>query len=148
MSDESWAEAYPSAARQPTLAEMGAFIGAPQWDALRAHLESAYGVSPLAEHSVCSGQPGWNLKYKKSGRSLCTLYPMRGFFIAMVSIGPRDEAEAALLLPSLTAYTQKLYAASRASAMGRWLMLEVRGDDVLEDVYRLIALRTRKKQPE
>ncbi|WP_423245054.1 DUF3788 family protein [Heliorestis acidaminivorans] len=24
-------------------------------------------------YSKCSAQPGWNVKYKKSGKSLCTL---------------------------------------------------------------------------
>ena len=27
---------------------------------------------------------GWNIKYQKSGKSLCTIYPQQGYFLALV----------------------------------------------------------------
>lgn len=31
------------------------------------------------------------MKYRKSGRSLCTLYPMDGHFVALVVIGEHEK---------------------------------------------------------
>ncbi|KAB2952754.1 DUF3788 family protein [Heliorestis acidaminivorans] len=36
-------------------------------------MEEAYQAKPHITYSKCSAQPGWNVKYKKSGKSLCTL---------------------------------------------------------------------------
>jgi hypothetical protein len=27
---------------------------------------------------------GWNIKYQKSGKSICTIYPQQGYFLALV----------------------------------------------------------------
>lgn len=140
----AWADAY-GASLQPTQDGIAAFIAAPEWGALCGALERTYGAVPLLEYSGCAAQPGWNIKYKKGGRALCTLYPMQGFFICMVSIAPKDEEAAALLLPGLSRYTQDVFTRSTPSKMGRWLMLEVRERTVLEDALQLIAFRMAKR---
>lgn len=139
-----WAQAF-GPALQPAPEAVAAFVGSPLWGRLCRKLEEGYGVHPLAEYSGCAAQPGWNVKYKKGGKALCTLYPMQGFFIAMVSVAPKDEEAAALLLPGLQPYTREVFARSKSSKMGRWLMIKVRDDAVLEDVLQLVALRMAKK---
>ena len=79
------------------------------FDQLRTVLEEGYRVSPRIEYSRCSMEPGWNIKYKKSGRALCTIYPRAGFFTCMISIGKREEAACQLLLPTLTPSVQQLH---------------------------------------
>jgi hypothetical protein len=96
-------------------------------------------------YSGCAAQPGWNVKYQKAGRSLCTLYPMGGFFIALVVIGTKEEAEAELLKPALTQEVQSLFIGP-ASSMGRWLMIPVTDERVLADVKALILLRRKTKK--
>jgi hypothetical protein len=76
-------------------------------------------------------KPGWNVKYQKSGKSLCTLYPMEGFFIALVVIGNKESFEAELMLPLLSSYTQSLYQNTAFSAGGRWLMINVTDQTIL-----------------
>ena len=52
---------------------------------------------------------GWNVKYKKSGKSLCTLYPKQGYILALMPVGLREMNEAELLMPSCTQYTRTLF---------------------------------------
>lgn len=141
----NWNELYPNDS-PPTLSAISAYIKSPLWDGLCAYLERIYGVSPTVEHSVCSGAPGWNLKYKKSGRALCTLYPARDFFTCLVSIGSREAMEAELLLSASTDYLQTLYWNAKPFNGSRWLMIEVTSQEILEDVKMLIALRAKKKK--
>ena len=136
---------YP-ADRQPHEAEIAAYIASPLWDDLNRFVSDNYEVTPSYSYSVCSGQPGWNVKYRKAGRSLCTLYPMPGFFIALVVIGGKEEAEARLALPAWDPYTRKLFEDSVSMAGGRWLMISVTSERVLEDAKRLIQLRRKIKQ--
>ncbi len=78
-----WSLAYNSS-REPTMEEIRTFIGkaALLWTELLAFLEETYHVPAKISYSSCSAQPGWNVKYQKSGKSLCTLYPMDGYFTA------------------------------------------------------------------
>lgn len=136
----TWLETY-NQETQPTAAQMDSFIGNPMWKDLNDYLQTAYAAKPKQTFSGCSGQPGWNVKYAKGGKSLCTLYPMRGYFIALVVIGEKERAEMELLMPTFTAYTQALYAGAGALMGAKWLMTEVTDEAILEDVKRLIALR-------
>lgn len=134
---------------QPDNVDITDFIGkgAPLWTDLQSYLDSAYHVPPKMAYSRCSAQPGWNVKYQKSGKSLCTLYPMVGYFIALVVIGTMEEAEteAAVALGEFTPYIQKLYRSTAFSCGGRWLMIQVTDYEILEDVKKLIAIRVRPK---
>jgi len=125
------------------------FIGraAPLWEELQIFLETTYHTAPKMSYSNCSAQPGWNVKYQKSGKSLCTLYPMDDFFIALVVIGAKEEAEteAAMTLGVFSSPVQELYQRTAFSCGGRWLMITVRDKEVLEDVKRLISIRVKPK---
>ena len=135
--------------QEPDDGNIKTFIGkaVPLWDDLKNHLEDTYRVSSKTTFSKCAAQPGWNVKYQKGGKSLCTLYPMEGFFIALVVISAKEEAEteAAMTLGLFTPYLQELYQKTAFSCGGRWLMIRVTDSAVLEDVKRLIAIRVKPK---
>lgn len=140
-----WAELY-GPDRQPDADEIARYIDSPLWDRINRFLGDGYGVQPTYSYSGCSAQPGWNVKYQRSGRSLCTLYPMPGHFIALVVVGRKEEPEAELLRPMLSPYTRKLMERTPLlGAMGRWLMIAVTDEAILEDTERLIRLRRKIK---
>ncbi|NLI22826.1 MAG: DUF3788 domain-containing protein [Clostridiales bacterium] len=128
---------------QPSLREMETHIGNPLWASCREQLESRYGIQPRVEHSRCSGAPGWNVKYRKGGRSLCTLYPGEGAFTALVSVSAPEATEAEAILPACTDHVRTLYRNARPLNGSRWLMVEVTDGDILRDVLWLIALRVK-----
>lgn len=140
-----WIELY-SAGNQPTKEQIAEFIATPLWEELNDFLQENYEVEPKYSYSNCSGQPGWNVKYQKAGRSLCTLYPMDGFFIALVVIGAKEEVEAEFLMPTLTVHVQDLMKSSAAVMGGRWLMIQVTDEQILEDVKSLIQVRRKIKK--
>ena len=140
-----WANLY-NAGKQPGKTEIAEYIASPLWDDLNKFLQENYEVEPIYSYSVCSGQPGWNVKYQKAGRSLCTLYPMPGFFIALVVIGAKEDMEAGLVLPTCDESIQDMYNNTAALMGGRWLMIHVTSEKILEDVKRLIQLRRKIKR--
>lgn len=140
-----WASLY-TADKQPSPADMAKYIASPLWEDLNVFLQERYEVSPVYSYSACSGQPGWNVKYQKAGRALCTLYPMPGFYVALVVIGSKEDAEASLVIPTCDETVQALYNHTPAIMGGRWLMIPVVSDKVLSDVKRLIQLRRKIKR--
>ena len=140
-----WHLLYPGE-RAPSAEQIADYIQNPVWQALNHHLQRAYDTAPTVAYSGCSMQPGWNVKYKKSGKSLCTLYPMQGYFIALVAIGPKEMPEAELLILTCSAYTQALFADTKTWQGQKWLMIDVKDEDTAKDVIDLIALRVKPKR--
>lgn len=140
-----WHQLY-DAGREPDMKQIGEYIGSGLWEELCAHLEEEYKTSPKIEYSGCSMQPGWNVKYKKGGRALCTLYPAEGYFTCMVSIGNREAAEAELLLTACTPYVKDLYERTGGYNGSRWLMIDVTEPEILDDTINLIGTRAPRKR--
>lgn len=143
-----WNELF-DADRIPSYEDIRTYIGEakPIWDELVLFIEEKYNVKPQLDYSKCSAQPGWNIKYKKSGKSLCTLYPMQDHFIALVVVGTKqeDEVEIAVEAGIFTSYVKDLYRKTAFSAMGRWLMIEVKHKELLNDIKVLLEIRVRSK---
>src|SRR5690242_14283406 len=91
--------------KEPMLSEIEAYIDNSLWLDINTFLQETYLVQPKLAYSNCSAQPGWNVKYQKGGKSLCTLYPMDGYFIALVVIGEKEKTEAEFLIPICCKYT-------------------------------------------
>lgn len=125
----------------PSWEQITEYINDPLWTVFNQRIQSAYHCDPRLEYSRCSMQAGWNIKYKKSGRSLCTLYPMQGYFIALVVIGSRELTEAELLMPLCSDYVQTVFKNTKTGNGQKWLMLEVREESIMRDVFTLINLR-------
>ncbi|MDL2257749.1 DUF3788 domain-containing protein [Eubacteriales bacterium OttesenSCG-928-K08] len=136
----NWTDKY-SADMQPTKEQIADFIANPLWSKINSFLGDNYGIEPKYCYSACSGQPGWNVKYQKAGKSLCTLYPMEGFFIALVVVGAKEQTEAELMMPTFTGQVQDLMRSSGGIAGARWLMINVKDEQTLNDVKRLIQIR-------
>ena len=144
----NWNEIF-DADHIPSNEEIREFLGEAKsnWDELTAYIGEAYQAKPQIAYSKCSAQSGWNVKYKKGSRSLCTLYPMAGYFIALVVVGSKEEEEVRIGMDAelFTTYVKELYYNTAYYAMGRWLMIEVTDKDVLNDIKYLLTIRVRPK---
>lgn len=138
-----WKKSF-SQTQQPTQQQIAAFIDSELWEKLNSYLQQAYDVKPKYSYSRCSMQAGWNIKYTK-GKSLCTLYPMAGYFIMLVVIGKKEMAEAEELMPLLSAHTQRVFQQTPVGQGPKWLMLEIKTQEILEDAIKLVALRREPK---
>ncbi len=136
----TWSELY-TGGTQPTLDNVNEFVKNNLLSELCLYLESKFSVLPKMEYSCCSMQKGWNIKYKKRGKSLCTIYPMEGYFITLVVISEKEKTEADFVITTCSEYVKKVYSETVFSSGGKWLMIEVKGRNTLEDLIKLIHLR-------
>ena len=139
-----WNERF-SSENKPSENQIKEFVDSPLWDDLDDFLKQTYNVKPKVAYSKCSMDngmwKGWNVKYQKSGKSLCTLYPKQGYILSLVPIGPREMNEAELLVTLCTEYTQELFKRSGGLGGGKSLAFVVENETVLQDMKELIALR-------
>jgi len=63
----------------------------------------------------------------------------------LVPIGLGEMAEAELLMPTYTKYTQNLFRRTAAGHTGKSLAFEVKDESILQDVKKLITIRMQKQ---
>lgn len=139
MEELRWHECYPSD-HAPTLEEVSAWIGGPLFDGLLAW-GGENGLTTALEYSRCGMDPGWNVKLRKKSKSICAIYPRRGFFAAMVVLGPKLVPLGEGLMEQCAPYTRETFAQAGGISGSRWVVLDVAEPAVLEDVKRLCELK-------
>lgn len=127
---------------KPTFEQIGEYINDPLWHDLNDTLTSTYNVEPQVEYSSCSAQRGWNVKYKKKSKSLCTLYPEQGYYIALLVLSERL-TDINLYIENCGDYIKKMYHDTKCFNGSKWLMINIKDKSTLEDVKDLIAIRAK-----
>lgn len=140
-----WSLLY-SDGKPPSFEQVADYINCSLWSEMNHRLQTIYQTEPVIEYSRCSMQRGWNIKYKKSGKSLCTLYPMSGYFIALVVIGDKEMQEAEFLIPLCSSSVQDVFKNTKTGHGQKWLMIEVRDTEIIDDILALISLRKKPRK--
>ncbi len=131
----------------PSMEEIAVFIepeAREMWLNFTSYIEADFKSKAQIVYSVCAGKPGWNVKYKKSGKALCTLYPEKDFFIALVVLGQDDRDDFDATRDGYCTYIRELYDNCKLFNGTKWLMINVTDPWVFEDVKRLMMLKVKK----
>lgn len=103
-----------------------------------AKIEDIFQAKPQLEYSRCSWERGWNLKYKKSGKTLCTIYPRENYFTVLVVLNCTDPALSNKIPENLKNVFNQTFEGNHQ----RWMMIDLEEDGLLlNDVIQLIQLR-------
>ena len=132
-------------ARAPSLEDFGAAMKTPAaelWLEINAFIQKNFKAKPKIEYSPCQGKPGWNVKYKKSGKALCTLYPEPECLTALVVIDPL--LAAGLDDSDITVHPWIIDLIHRTKLyLGKlWLMIPITDQDMLESLKRLLVMKS------
>lgn len=126
---------------EPSAEEMAAALGAakPLWDRLLAFIAETYQMP--GEMSFGGKNYGWNRWYRKSGKSLVTLYPQQGRLIAQVVLGKAEVAKAEAL--TLGEHVGKVFRDTPQLHDGRWLFIPVTSETDVDDVEKVLLVKKR-----
>ena len=126
----------------PDLETVAQYIGNPVFMQFCAQMKERYQCTEKIEFSSCSLEKGWNVKFKKSGKTLCTIYPREGYFTVMVVIGPKEKGSVEAILSGCNAELQEVYYQTKEGNGQKWLMLDLEDmGQMYEDIFRLIDIR-------
>lgn len=126
----------------PTLDEIAELVNNASFMQFCTEMKNLYKCNEKIEYSACSWEKGWNIKFKKSGKTLCTIYPREHYFTVMVVVGQREKASVETILPMCTQELQDIYHETKEGNGQRWLMINMEDKDkIYHDVFRLIEIR-------
>ncbi len=128
----------------PTLQEIGGFINNTVFLQFCARIKATYHCIEKIEFSSCSWENGWNVKFRKSGKSLCTVYPRDGYFTVLVVIGEKQKEAVEAVLQECTLELRELYDQTKSGNGQKWLMIDIEDkEEMYADLFRLIEIRNR-----
>lgn len=129
----------------PTLEEIGLYIRNPVFGEFCSDIQRIYQCREKIEFSSCSLERGWNVKFKKSGKSLCTIYPRELYFTVMLVAGRKEKVPFEAILPSCSVKLQEIYAGTKEGNGQKWLMVNLEDkDEVYRDIFRFMEIRAMK----
>ena len=130
----------------PTEKETTDFIGEPAngaWIELRRFLKENYDIEP---EMIFDKKHGWDIRYRKSGKTLITLTPEKGAVRVLVVLG-REESEKALSMQNeLSPKMYKLIENTKQLHDGRWLWIRLFQTKDAEDVEKLLQVKRKPKK--
>lgn len=111
------------------------------WSQMLSHLQDKYNSKPSFSYSKCSGKPGWNLKFKFKSKALCTLYPDKDKFTALIVLNSSNMDLFQIVRVEFNYYLQSLFDNCQPFNNTKWLMTEVNNEDTLDNVRKLLAIK-------
>lgn len=132
--------------RTPTEQEITDFIGEPAkgaWARLRDFLKQNYDIVP---EMIFDKKQGWDIRYRKSGRTLITLTPEKGAVRILIVLG-REESEKVLSMKNeLSSKMLRFIENTKQLHDGRWLWIRLFQTKEAEDVERLVLMKRKPKK--
>jgi hypothetical protein len=130
----------------PIEKEIADFIGEPAKEAsvkLRRFLKENYDIVP---EMIFDKKHGWDVRYRKSGKTSITLTPEKGAVRILVVLG-REESEKALSMRNeLRPRMLKLIEDTKQLHDGRWLWIRLFQTGDVEDIEKLLPLKRKPKK--
>ncbi|MBC5689457.1 DUF3788 domain-containing protein [Mediterraneibacter sp. NSJ-55] len=126
----------------PILEEIQEYVNNPVFTQFCSDLKTKYTCNEKIEFSSCSWEPGWNIKFKKSGKSLCTIYPKENYVTVLVVVGRKEKDAVETILSEFTPELRELYRQTKTVNGQKWLMIDLEDKgNLYSDIFRLIDIR-------
>ncbi|MBZ0290237.1 MAG: DUF3788 domain-containing protein [Anaerolineae bacterium] len=128
----------------PTAQEIRDALGSayPLWDTLTRFILDNYDMP--GELSFGGKKYGWNLWYRRSGKSLVSLYPQQGFFVAQIVLGKEQVEKVGQL--KLGENVKTVFDQTPQLHDGRWLFIKISTEEDVRDIQQLLQVKKRPKR--
>ena len=113
------------------------------WNDLQQFLGTYYDFAP--ETVFYASKYGWTVRYRRSGKTLCSLFPEEGAFSVLLILGRKEAGKAILILNEFSTDLQKIIMDTEQLHDGRWLWIRVLAIYDIDDIKELIKIKKKPK---
>jgi hypothetical protein len=132
---------------KPTEEEIQAYIGkqaSKAWQMIKWFIKDSYDIPP--ETIFYGKKYGWTVRYRKSGKTLCSLFPEKGAFTVLIVLGGKEAEKALTIRDELSARVDEILGATEQLHDGRWLWIRVSRDMDVDNIKKLLMIKKRPKK--
>ena len=129
---------------EPTEKRMLELLGskAPLWSSLREHLASNY-PQCVSVFTIEGKNADYTIRYRKSGKTLVTLYPAEESLTVLVVLGKKEVAKVEQFENSLSRKMQELFKNTDQLHDGRWLWIRPSTKKDIDSIKILLKVKRR-----
>jgi len=134
-------------AHKPTEEEMKDFIGeraGEAWLEIRKFIGDCYDIAP--ETIFYGAKYGWTVRYRKSGKTLCSLFPEKGGFTVLIVLGREESDHFLSMRGELSSKIHKLFENAKQYHDGRWLWIRLLTKSDANDIKKLLLIKRKPKK--
>lgn len=114
------------------------------WNEIIGFIEAHYDFQPVWDSG---GKYGiWELKYRKSGKTLCAFYLKEQQFTTLVIFGKAERESFESSIKEFSSEIIDLYTNTRQYHDGKWLWINVSNQSLIDDIKRLIVIKKKPKR--
>jgi len=112
----------------------------PVWDDVRNYLEEQFS-NYQPELVFYNDQEGWAFRYRSGLQHLCTLFPERGAFTALIPLDPQEDQQALKKFDYFNARLRELLSRQSSLPHGRWLWVRLEDHTDFVGLKLLLAIK-------
>lgn len=114
------------------------------WNQIQEYLETHYDL--LVETIYYGDNYGWVVRYRKSGRTIVSLFPEKDSFSFLIVYGKKEidkfSTQESEFLPTIV----EIFQNTKKLHDGKWLWIRVTDSTNFEDLKKLITIKRRPKK--
>jgi len=131
---------------KPTVRDMQKTVGkkSPLWNELKSYIEKYYEFTP--EIVFYGEKYGWTLRYRRSGKTLCSFFPEKDAFTVLVVLGKKEVEKTKLKIDKINKSVKKVFEETKQLRDGRWLWINVKTETDVESIKVLSRVKRRPKK--
>lgn len=134
--------------QEPSERDIFSFISNPDaiaaWKQLTEYLETHYDL--LIETIYYGDQYGWVVRYRKSGRTIVSLFPEKNSFSVLIVYGKKEIDKFSVQEPEFLPKILDVFQKTKKLHDGKWLWIRVMDSTLFEDLKKLIAIKRKPKK--
>lgn len=132
--------------RKPTEEDIQHFIGKQatrDWVELTSFLGSNYDFD--FEIIFYGKKYGWTVRYRKGGKTFCTLFPESGCFTVLIVLGKKEVEKVENILDELGSGLKEIFATTDQLQDGKWLWIRIPSSATITDIKRLLEVKRKPR---
>ena len=113
--------------------------GSSLWKEIRKYLAAKYDFTP--ELVFYGRKYGWTIRYRKSGKTLCSLFPEKGAFTVLIVLGNKEIEQTQSMLDKFSPEVRSLLENTEQLRDGCWFWMRVSKKSDIESVKLLLSAK-------
>ena len=114
------------------------------WIELRDYLEQNYDFAP--ELLFYGKKYGWTIRFRKSGKTLCSLFPEKEAFTVLIVLGMKETEKTLSMTDKLNSKVRSLIEGTEQLHDGCWLWIPVSTKRDVESIKLLLSTKRKPKK--
>ncbi|MHA1211046.1 MAG: DUF3788 domain-containing protein [Candidatus Heimdallarchaeota archaeon] len=146
MSDDESKPIRLISENEPTDNEILEFIGKaePAWEELMIFLNDTYDFTQ--EKKNYGKKYGWVIRFRKSNKTWCALYPEKDCFAVQIIFGKKEVEKFREVTDDFSDFVVNKFETTKQLHDGRWMFFSISDMTLIEDLKKLMKIKRKPKK--